>query len=113
MKEVALMFEQKPARVIESRRGHESSASAAASPPGFWERFAARVRSSFEIPYGYEDANGFHYGHEPAPRHCVTQSGTAAKVLTDRACDAMLSASPVPTATHETTVEEREQNSPV
>ncbi len=107
MKEVALEFERKPARVIDSRRGYESSASAAVSPPSFWERLAARVRSWFEIPYGYEDANGFHYGHEPVPRNFAAQSGIAAKVLTDRACDAMLSPSPAPPPTVETPAEER------
>lgn len=37
-----------------------------------------RIRSWFEIPYGYQDENGFHYGRQPAPPH-----------FTDRASDAM------------------------
>jgi hypothetical protein len=48
------------------------------SAGGLW----ARLRSWFEIPYGYEDASGFHYGQPPRPQHSA--------ILTDRACDAML-----------------------
>jgi hypothetical protein len=45
---------------------------------------AARMRTWFEIPYGYQDETGFHYGQPPRP------PVTPAKVLTDQASNALL-----------------------
>lgn len=50
--------------------------------PGVWARCMARVRSWFEVPQGYEDESGFHYGPQPPPRW---QSAA----LRDRANEAM------------------------
>lgn len=91
-------MDRKPAQAIGSAR--ESL------PTGFWQRLVARMRLWFEIPYGYEDENGFHYGHEPAPNSLsLAVLSAAPKVFTDRACDAMLSPSPVPITYAETRVE--------
>jgi len=98
VKETALLIDRKPAQVIETAR--ESL------PVGFWQRFAARMRSWFEIPYGYEDETGFHYGHEPVPHHLAAQSA-APKVFTDRACDAMMSPSPIEPQAAEAPIAER------
>ena len=88
MKEVALVLEHRPAPSNQPRRGQEIPTTSVTSPIGFWQRFLTRVRSWFEIPFGYEDEDGFHYGHEPV----------APKVFTDRASDAMFSpSSPPPT----------------
>jgi hypothetical protein len=35
---------------------------------GFWSRTLHRVRSWFQIPEGYQDETGFHYGIQPPPR---------------------------------------------
>jgi hypothetical protein len=35
---------------------------------GFWSRALNRVRSWFQIPEGYQDETGFHYGIQPPPR---------------------------------------------
>ena len=45
----------------------------------------ARVRSWFEIPFGYEDDTGFHYGHKPAT--CRSDANALREAFTDRACD--------------------------
>ena len=86
MKEVAFSPETK-ARPANARLEAPRSVKPSQDMP--WRRFISRVRSWFEIPFGYEDENGFHYGHEPAPRPTPR-----AEVLTDRACDAMLSPAP-------------------
>jgi hypothetical protein len=44
---------------------------AGSAPPregGFWSRYLNRVRSWFQIPYGYQDETGFHYGIQPPPQ---------------------------------------------
>ena len=62
----------------------------------FWSKLAARVRSWFEVPYGYQDENGFHYGPEPVPDWALRSpllqqagEGKRASVFIDRACQAM------------------------
>ena len=61
-----------------------------------WHRLAGWLRSRFEIPYGYEDERGFHYGIEPAPSGRVEKAAVASKVFTDRASDVIPSPCPVP-----------------
>lgn len=65
--------------LLEAQAG-ELKTPAVATPvaAGFWQRFKTRIRSWFEVPFGYQDENGFHYGVQPAPQ-----------VFTDRACDVM------------------------
>jgi hypothetical protein len=53
--------------------------------PGLWRRVVARVRSWIEIPYGYEDESGFHYGPAPTPEWAKKRNSHATPVLTDRA----------------------------
>lgn len=50
-----------------------------------WTQAWAKVRSWFEIPYGYEDDTGFHYGEEPVT--CRSDANALREVFTDRACD--------------------------
>ena len=64
--------------------------SATATRPGYWRRLVTRVRSWFEIPYGYQDEKGFHYGKQPTP-----------PVFTDRASDAMTYPMALPKLTSE------------
>lgn len=63
--------------------------SSAGQPAGFWSRLTARVRAWFEVPLGYEDESGFHYGSQPAPittpRFAAEATSFRARVLTDRA----------------------------
>jgi len=44
-----------------------------------------RIRTWLEIPYGYQDENGFHYGPQPAPKN-----------FTDSASKAMTYPQPLP-----------------
>ena len=53
-------------------------------------RALARVRSWFEIPFGYEDETGFHYGHEPSPVRAAAPREPFREVFTDRACDSAM-----------------------
>jgi hypothetical protein len=89
MKEASLRFGRESARTVKppQRQSSPRNIPAAAS---LGQRFLALVRSWFEIPYGYEDENGFHYGHEPAPKFPSAQATTPPQILTDRACDAIL-----------------------
>lgn len=65
---------------IDARSGHGTVG--LATEGGICHRVWARFRGWFEIPYGYEDDTGFHYGKPPRPQYPLA--------LTDRACDAML-----------------------
>ena len=68
-----------------------------ASPQrSLWHRFVSWLRSRFEIPYGYEDERGFHYGIEPAPGARAERTTDSPKVFTDRASDVIPSPCPVP-----------------
>lgn len=62
-----------------------SATHVAATPAGWWARFTARIRAWFEVPLGYEDESGFHYGSQPAPRFAAEATSFRARVLTDRA----------------------------
>lgn len=84
MKERNLLLEQ------ETATGHRatSAAQAVAAPGGWWARFTARIRAWFDVPFGYEDESGFHYGAQPAPqpaRFATEATSFRARVLTDRA----------------------------
>lgn len=63
----------------------ETETPAATAATGFWGRLAARVRSWFEVPYGYEDETGFHYGRAPTPEWAKKSNCAVLPVLTDRA----------------------------
>jgi len=78
----------------------------ASRPTSLWHRLTTWLRSWFEIPYGYEDEKGFHYGAEPAPAKAVTRAATQPKVFTDRASDVIPSACPVPLTEEESSVED-------
>lgn len=53
----------------------------------FLQRVWATISSWFEIPLGYEDETGFHYGHEPTPVQASTKPSTFREDFTDRAHD--------------------------
>ena len=71
------------ARENETRLAGELSTPATST--NIVSRAWARVRSWFEIPYGYEDDTGFHYGEEPVT--CRSDANALRKIFTDRACD--------------------------
>lgn len=85
MKERALLFEQRSS----SAPVAPGAASSAGQPAGFWSSLTARVRAWFEVPLGYEDESGFHYGSQPTPittpRFATEATSFRARVLTDRA----------------------------
>jgi hypothetical protein len=72
-------------RVLSGVTRWEAEAQTAAVTAGFWGRLVARVRSWFEVPYGYEDETGFHYGPAPTPEWAKKRNSAALPVLTDRA----------------------------
>jgi len=58
------------------------------------ERVSTRIISWFNIPEGYQDENGFHYGPQPKPAWMTASAATTARHLfTDRASDAISYAS--------------------
>jgi hypothetical protein len=69
-------------RQVQSERGDPVAASA---PVGFWSQLTARVRAWFEVPFGYQDEQGFHYGQQTAPKLATEANSSRARVLTDRA----------------------------
>jgi hypothetical protein len=83
---VNLPEQQASSRLASSSRANDPIPSAA-TQAGFWARFIARLRSWFEVPLGYEDATGFHYGAQSAPTPPLeTETNSVrAQVLTDRA----------------------------
>ena len=96
MKEVVSELQSQPSSMVEF-----------SSPPrSLWQRLVSWLSSRFEIPYGYEDARGFHYGTEPAPSQRVSQTATESKVFTDRASDVIPSPCPVPLTEAEVATEE-------
>ena len=99
MKEFASALRQQSSPVIEF--------SHASRPTGLWPRLLARLRSWFEIPFGYEDEKGFHYGIEPIPAKPMAQTTTPGKVHTDRASDVIPSPCPISLADEDTTVKDR------
>lgn len=40
-----------------------------------------------QVPYGYEDETGFHYGAAPTPEWAKKRNSAALPVLTDRAAN--------------------------
>lgn len=87
MKERMFLFpEQSSASAAGSIQAADSPGPIAA-PIGLWARLTARVRAWFEVPYGYEDESGFHYGTQPppTPRGATEATSFRARVLTDRA----------------------------
>ena len=109
MKESALELEQRVGQANLPGPSQDTVAPAIPPPAGFWRRLARRVRSCLEIPYGYEDESGFHLGEEPVPPDIAAKLADSRKVLTDRACDAMPSPSPVSPPSGEVPVKEQGQ----
>lgn len=66
-----------------------------ATKPSLWHRLVNRLRSWFEIPYGYQDENGFHYGVEPVPAGQAAQTNAVRRVFTDRATHVIPTPCPV------------------
>ncbi len=80
-----------PEQQASSRKESSSRANDQIAPPairtGFWVRFITRLRSWFNVPLGYEDDTGFHYGAQSAPTPSLTTETAPVRVqvLTDRA----------------------------
>ena len=68
------------------------------------------VRSWFEIPYGYEDENGFHYGDEPVT--CRSDANSLREVFTDRASDTAMFMAATSTETSPKTQQEALREKP-
>lgn len=75
---------QSPAK-NEIETGHCDAPIPPSVPVSFWGQFTARIRAWFEVPFGYEDESGFHYGQQPAPKFASEAVSSRARVLTDRA----------------------------
>lgn len=78
MKEHPSIMSPQPGQIIAPHLQLETADEATLVAANFWQRFVARVRSWFEVPYGYQDENGFHYGRQPAPQGFI-----------DRDCEVM------------------------
>ena len=99
MKEVVSTLQPQPSSTVKLPDSQRS----------LWCRVVSWLHLRFEIPYGYEDERGFHYGVEPAPGTPGEQTPAAPKVFTDRASDVIPSPCPVPMADAETIDEEHRQ----
>ena len=86
-----------PGQIIAPHLQLEAAGDATPVAVNFWQRFVARIRSWFEVPYGYQDENGFHYGPQPAPPG-----------FTDRASEAMTYPAERPVTPVEVSAEKRE-----
>lgn len=84
MKERAFLSPQQSS-VTSEVQPRRVDAKIVSAPAGFWSQLAARFRAWFEVPFGYQDEQGFHYGQQPAPKLAVEATSTRARVLTDRA----------------------------
>ena len=91
--------------VVSALRQQPSTVEFSPSQRSIWHRLVSWLRSRFEIPYGYEDERGFHYGIEPASAKRAEKT-TASKVFTDRASDVIPSPCPVPLTDVELATEE-------
>lgn len=88
MKERAFMVRQEsqqPAITGNPHPGTTETAGPTAARDGFWARLTASLRGWFEVPFGYEDEQGFHYGQQPTPKFAAEGASFRARVLTDRA----------------------------
>lgn len=72
-----------------NRAQGESAGETGCPSAGIWRRWAHRLRTWFEIPYGYEDESGFHYGQPPRPRSAAAGAADWRR-FTDRASEVML-----------------------
>lgn len=70
--------------------------------PHLLERLSTRILAWFQIPEGYQDENGFHYGIQPKPaRLTASDLHQSRQISTDRAEDAIIYASAAaPTTGH-------------
>ena len=88
MKERSYLIEAQPSARAEGSTQATDSSAPVLAPTGIWSRFTARIRTWFEVPFGYEDESGFHYGSQAAPpkaRLATEAASVRARVLTDRA----------------------------
>jgi hypothetical protein len=85
MKEVVSTLRSQPSSMVDFPSSQRS----------VWQRFVSWLRFRLEIPYGYEDERGFHYGIEPAPSSRAERTTDGTKVFTDRASDVIPSPCPV------------------
>lgn len=72
----------------------QSPARGVSAPISLWGRLRTHLNSWFEVPEGYQDETGFHYGIQPKPAQFSPPTMAASRgVFTDRACDAIVYAS--------------------
>lgn len=77
------------------------------APTRIWERFASQIRGWFEVPLGYEDENGFHYGPEPRPTLTASVTREPRQVFTDRVSDTIQFATELTRRPESTPAEQR------
>lgn len=96
--------------VVSATHPQDLATTVSSVPSSFWRRLLVRLRSWLEVPYGYQDENGFHYGDEPVPALPGNQAAAVPHVFVDRACDAMLSSPPVSLTDNENAAEHSEDH---
>ena len=101
LKERLYMFQQQSPVISKAPSQSDDLPESIAPRAKVWSQLTARIRSWFEVPYGYEDESGFHYGVQPgptAPRLATEATSIRARVLTDRADHVMKHSVVLPTA---------------
>lgn len=101
MKERAFLFQPESSARGDVLTSHRDAIPPVAASVGFWSQLVTRIRAWFQVPVGYEDETGFHYGPQPAPKFAAEATSARARILTDRASHVMkhsvvLSVAPAP-----------------